>query len=151
MQILPPSYTQPCIVDGIACGDYKETVQNQNIFAQYSIYSENVWYETISSVNSKVGERVGIGGLHNVCTTYKHCTFYSAIIKVRSSSQCKLHSAVQTDSDRGSPRVGIGGFTRLLPCNYTQLLSIHIASVRAIHTLRKIRCIYLVYLAIHTL
>ena len=33
---------QPCIVDGIACGDYKETVQNQNIFAQYSIYSENV-------------------------------------------------------------------------------------------------------------
>ena len=79
---------------------------------------------------------MGIGGLHNVCTTYKHCTFYSAIIKVRSSSQCKLHSAVQTDSDRGSPRVGIGGFTRLLPCNYTQLLSIHIASVRAIHTLQ---------------
>ena len=39
-------------------------------------------------------------------------------------------------SDKGSQRVGIGGFTRLLPCNYTQLLSIHIASVRAIHTLQ---------------
>lgn len=39
LHFLPPSYTQPCIVDGIACGDYKEAVQNQNIFAhiQYTV------------------------------------------------------------------------------------------------------------------
>ena len=30
------------VVANLTCGDYKETVQNQNIFAQYSIYSENV-------------------------------------------------------------------------------------------------------------
>ena len=52
-------------------------------------------------------------------------------------------------SDKGSQRVGIGGFTRLLPCNYTQLLSIHTAQrVTALQNF-TFHCITLHYITLN--
>ena len=74
------------------------------------------------------------------CTVHcSHCTVFNAPTYL----QCRIHYAKCTMysmrsaicSDKGSQRVGIGGFTRLLPCNYTHLLSIHTA-LRTLHHFR---------------
>ena len=73
--------------------------------------------------------------LHSVqCTNL--CTVQSALCRVHYAEYtlCTMHSMRSAIcSDKGSQRVGIGGFTRLLPCNYTHLLSIHTRVYQNLH------------------
>ena len=56
------------------------------------------------------------------CAVYVLYSVHSAQFAVHT-----MHWAAQSAVTLGSQGVGIGGFTRLLPCNYTQLLSIYTA------------------------